>query len=82
MCTEFWNCGLTLRWFWNSFVVAGVVILLVLVLSSTAGYALARIPFKERSVVYALVMAGLVIPEQAVFILFYTQFADWNLHNA
>jgi multiple sugar transport system permease protein len=55
--------------------------LLVLVLSSTAGYAMARIPFKGRSVVYALVMVGLVIPDQAVFIPLYTQFADWNLHN-
>jgi multiple sugar transport system permease protein len=76
-----WNYGLTPRWFWNSFVVAGGMTLLVLLLSSTAGYALARIPFKGRSVVYALVMAGLVIPEQAVFIPLYTQFADWKLHN-
>lgn len=75
------NYGLTPRWFLNSFIVAGGMTVLVLALSSTAGYALARIPFKGRSVVYALIVAGLVIPEQAVFIPLYTQFADWKLHN-
>ncbi len=73
--------GLTPRWFLNSFIVAGSMTVLVLILSSTAGYALARIPFKGRAAVYALIVAGLVIPEQAVFIPLYTQFADWKLHN-
>ena len=73
--------GLTPRWFLNSFIVAGSMTGLVLILSSTAGYALARIPFKGRAAVYALIVAGLVIPEQAVFIPLYTQFADWKLHN-
>ena len=69
--------GLTPRWFLNSAIVAVSMTLLVLALSSMAGYAFARIRFPGRRIIYPLVLAGLVIPEQAVFIPLYTMFADW-----
>ncbi len=73
--------GHTPRWFLNSVVVTSATTLLVLTFSSMAGYALARIPFRGRALVYPLVLAGLVIPEQAVFVPMYTMFADWRLHD-
>lgn len=73
--------GLTPRWFLNSMIVATVMTALVLTLSTLAGYAFARIPFRGRNVLYAFVLAGLVVPEQAIFIPLYTQFADWGWHN-
>ncbi len=73
--------GLTPRWFLNSAIVAVSMTFLVLALSAMAGYAFARIPFPGRRIVYPLVLAGLVIPEQAVFIPLYTMFADWGWHN-
>lgn len=73
--------GLTPRWFLNSMIVATVMTALVLTLSTLAGYAFARIPFKGRNVIYAFVLAGLVVPEQAIFIPLYTMFADWGWHN-
>src|SRR5690606_23737451 len=54
----------------------------VLALSSLAGFAFARIPFRGKRLVLAFVLAGLVIPEQAVFIPLYTMFADWGWHNS
>lgn len=80
--TRLFAFGLTPRWFINSIIVAVGMTGLVLVISSLAGYAFARIPFHGRSVVYPLVLAGLVIPEQAVFIPLYTMFADWGWHNS
>jgi len=73
--------GLTPRWFLNSAIVAVSMTLLVLALSAMAGYAFARIRFPGRRIIYPLVLAGLVIPEQAVFIPLYTMFADWGWHN-
>jgi multiple sugar transport system permease protein len=73
--------GLTPRWFLNSMIVATVMTALVLALSTLAGYAFARIPFRGRNVLYAFVLAGLVVPEQAIFIPLYTMFADWGWHN-
>ncbi len=74
--------GLAPRWFLNSMIVATGMTALVLLLSSLAGFAFARVPFRGRSLVLAVVLAGLVIPEQAVFIPLYTMFADWGWHNS
>ena len=79
--TRLFALGLTPRWFLNSMIVAGGMTALVLILSATAAYPLARIPFAGRTVVMTLILAGLMIPEQAVFIPLYTQFADWQMHN-
>lgn len=73
--------GLTPRWFLNSAIVAGGMTFAVLATASLAGYAFARIPFPGKRVLFPLVLAGLVIPEQAVFIPLYTQFAEWGWHN-
>jgi len=73
--------GNTPRWFLNSLVVATGMTLMTLVLSTTAGYALARIPFRGKSVVFVVVLAGLMVPEQVIFIPLYTMFADWGIHN-
>ncbi|MGS4946850.1 carbohydrate ABC transporter permease [Meridianimarinicoccus sp. RP-17] len=69
-------------WFLNSLIVSVGMTLAVLAVSTTAGYALARLefPFKEPLVVLCLM--GLMVPEQAVFIPLYTMFADWNWHNS
>ncbi|MDZ7799320.1 MAG: carbohydrate ABC transporter permease [Trueperaceae bacterium] len=73
--------GLTPRWFLNSMIVATAMTALALTLSTLAGYAFARIPFRGRNLLYAFVLAGLVVPEQAIFIPLYTMFADWGWHN-
>jgi len=41
------------QWLLNSFIVAGSTTVLTLVLSSLAGYALARVPFRGRAAVFA-----------------------------
>jgi multiple sugar transport system permease protein len=69
------------RWFLNSAIVSGGTTLGTLILSSLAGYALARIPFKGRNVMFVFILAGLMVPEQAVFIPLHTMFSEWDLHN-
>lgn len=76
------SIGDTPRWFMNSMIVAGTSTFLVLATSTLAGYAFARIRFTGRSIVYPLVLAGLMVPEQVVFIPLYVMFADWNAHNS
>lgn len=71
----------TPRWFLNSAIVAVASTALVLLISSMAGYAFARIDFAGRDALYAFVLAGMMIPNEGVFISLYTMFADWNLHN-
>lgn len=71
----------TPRWLANSAIVSSVTALLTLLLSSLAGYAFARIPFKGKPILFIFVLAGLMVPEQAVFIPLHTMFAGWRLHN-
>lgn len=75
------SIGDTPRWFMNSMIVAGLSTLLVLVTSTLAGYAFARIRFRGRGLVYPLVLAGLMVPEQVVFIPLYVFFSDLGAHN-
>ena len=68
-------------WLLNSAIVAFSMTVLVLTVSSLAGYAFARIAFPGSRMLFIVVLAGLMVPEQAVFIPLHTMFADWSLHN-
>jgi len=79
---ELFAFGYTPLWFLNSIIVALGMTLGVLVVSTTAGYALARLEFRFKRVVVVICLVGLMIPEQAVFIPLYTMFADFGWHNS
>lgn len=74
--------GQTPMWFFNSLIVAIGMTLGVLLVSTTAGYALARLDFPFKRVITILCLIGLMVPEQAVFIPLYTMFADLGWHNS
>ncbi|KPP86304.1 MAG: multiple sugar transport system permease protein [Rhodobacteraceae bacterium HLUCCA08] len=74
--------GQTPWWFLNSVIVSLGMTLGVLAVSTTAGYALARLDFPFKRSVTALCLIGLMVPEQAVFIPLYTMFADFGWHNS
>lgn len=69
------------RWLMHSFVVAVSMTALVLIVSAMAGYAFARLSFPFKRTLFILMIAGLMVPEQAVFIPLFTMIADWGLHN-
>lgn len=79
--TALFESGKTPRWFWNSIVVTVSTTLLTLLLASMAGYAFARIPFRGKRIAYPLVLAGLMVPKEAMFIPLFLMFADWGQHN-
>nr|WP_319390891.1 carbohydrate ABC transporter permease [uncultured Cohaesibacter sp.] len=74
--------GQTPVWFLNSTIVAVGMTLAVLFVSTTAGYALARLSFPGKNAVIIFCLIGLMVPEQAVFIPLYTMFADFGWHNS
>jgi multiple sugar transport system permease protein len=74
--------GQTPVWFLNSTIVAVGMTLAVLLVSTTAGYALARLSFPGKNFVIIFCLIGLMVPEQAVFIPLYTMFADFGWHNS
>ena len=60
------NVGLTTRWFMNSVVVTAVTTVGTIILQSMAAYAVAKIPFRGKAIVYPLLLAGLMVPKEAM----------------
>src|SRR4051812_42614784 len=56
------------RWFLNSLGIALAVTLLVLLVTSMAAFALARIEFKGRNAIFLTIIATMVIPSQVMLI--------------
>lgn len=65
----------------NSLLVAGVTVAVGLVVCSMAAYALAAIDFPGRSVVFAVVVIGFLVPFDAIAIPLGEVFQDWGLRN-
>lgn len=64
------------RYFLNSIFVVGISLGLILLLGSTAAYALARFEFRGRSTAYYLFVSGMLIPMQLILIPLFFQFSD------
>lgn len=75
------NTSQVFGWFRNSLFVASGQTLGVLVLSSLAGYAFARLEFPFRRTLFVIVLFGLAVPEQAVIIARHQMFNWFGLHN-
>jgi multiple sugar transport system permease protein len=68
-------------WILNSCIVALGQTFFTLVLASLAGYGFARTEFPGKRWVFAFVLAGLAVPEQAIVIPLHRMFAEWDIHN-
>lgn len=55
-------------WLLNSVLVAVLVTVLALLLSSMAAYAIAKIPFKSKAVMYFYFLLGLMVPTEATIV--------------
>jgi len=60
------------RYFFNSFFVTAVVVIISLLINSMSGYVFARIPFKGSGALFILVLVGMMIPPQVTMIPVYT----------
>ena len=67
------------RFFFNSFVVAIISCVAQLVLASTAGYAFARLDFPGRNLLFALVIATLMVPFQVTLVPLFIMAKNWPL---
>ncbi len=69
------------RWFVNSFVVTTVTTLVTVIICAMAGYAFARIKFPGRRAAFVVVLAGLMVPKEAMFIPLFLMFSDAHQQN-
>jgi multiple sugar transport system permease protein len=69
------------RWFVNSVVVTTITTFLTVMFCAMAGYAFARISFPGRRIVYILVLSGLMVPREAMFIPLFLMFSGLGRQN-
>ncbi len=65
---EAWNRADFASYFLNSVIITGVTLLGLLVTSTLAAYAFARIEFPGRNLIFTVLLASLMIPETVTFI--------------
>lgn len=69
------------RWMVNSLVIASVVSLSVAFIDSLAAFALSRLQFAGRSIVFGLILSSLVVPFIATLVPLYLEFEHVHLLN-
>lgn len=70
-----------LKWTLNSFLVAGIVTLCTLVITSMAAYAISKLKFRGRAQVFLLIASGMMIPMESIIIPLYQTMAQAKLLN-
>lgn len=71
-----------LNWLLNSCIVAFVTTIAVLILDSLAAYGISRIKFRGRELVFWIIVAGLMVPEEVLMVPLYLSFSTVNLLNS
>lgn len=77
--TGVWHKVDLMRYFVNSMIVASGTVILNLILSSLAGYPLARMEFKGKKITFFAILATIMIPFQAIMLPVYLITLKLNL---
>ena len=76
------NAGDLGRWFVNSMVVSILTTVVTVVFCAMAGYAFAKIRFPGSRLLFAVVLAGLMVPREAMFIPLFLMISNVDLQNS
>ncbi|EXX90386.1 sugar ABC transporter permease [Paenibacillus darwinianus] len=71
-----------MQWVWNSFFVAVCVMVLTVLMAAMAGYAMSKINFRYKSFMFFFILAGLLIPGEAILIPLYQVAKDLDILNS
>jgi hypothetical protein len=74
--------SMIVRWYFNSLFTALAVTFLVVLLCMLCGYAISQLSFPGKHVLYWLLLAGFMIPAQALIAPLFIQLADYGWVNS
>ncbi len=66
----------SVRWIWNSFVVASLTVIGNVIFASLAGYAFSKINFKGRRWLFGMILVAMMIPYQVTQVPLYILIAN------
>jgi multiple sugar transport system permease protein len=70
-----------LRWFGSSLIIATITAVGTVIVASLAAFALSRMRFRYRNIVFWLVLAGIMIPGQVLIVPWFREFDGLHLLN-
>ncbi len=70
------------RWYFNSFFISISVTILGVIISTMAGYALARVNFVGKNILFMCILGVMMIPGQITMIPQYMLLSDWDFVNS
>ena len=70
-----------LRWFGSSLIIACITAIGTIIVASLAAFALSRMRFRYRNVIFWLVLAGIMIPGQVLIVPWFREFDGLHLLN-
>jgi len=75
------NNGIYVRWLLNTVLYAGVSAVFGTILSTMAGYALAKYTFRGRNLIFSIVLGAILVPATALALPLYLLMSAWGLTN-
>lgn len=70
------------RWTLNSIIVGVVQTVITVLFSSWAAYAVSRIPIKGKTVIFALILAGMMVPMEAIVVPLFEMIVELGWVNS
>ncbi|MCA9836695.1 MAG: carbohydrate ABC transporter permease [Trueperaceae bacterium] len=70
------------RWYFNSFFTSIITTFLVIVLCALCGFAISQLSFPGKNLLYWLLLAGFMIPGQALIVPLFSMLADFGWVNS
>ena len=67
------TAGGLVRWYFNSILTSTIITAAVLLLTSLAAFGISRVPFRGRTVVFWVIIAGLMVPPQILIVPLFTE---------
>jgi multiple sugar transport system permease protein len=74
-----WNATPIGWWYINSFIISTLAVIFTVVVCSMVAFALANLRFRGRSAVFALILAGLMLPTEALILPQFIEFKGLHL---
>jgi multiple sugar transport system permease protein len=74
-----WDASPIGWWYVNSFVISTLAVIFTVVVCSMAAFALVNLSFKGRTAIFALILAGLMIPTEALVLPQFMEFRALHL---
>src|SRR5215218_1634146 len=74
-----WNSSPLGWWYVNSFIISTLTVIFTVVVCSMAAFALAHLKFRGKYVIFGLILAGLMVPIEALVLPQFLEFRALNL---